>query len=316
MSATETQQRTEPYEESFSTFLYNSEHGTVLGRTGSSWGKIGAFYFVYFSFLACWMAAMLAAFYQTLDTEKMPTYTPGKGGSILQNIALGYRPLARADNIESTLIWYQHANKKDLEHWVENLDEYTDEYMTPVENVTYVECTEEKGPNLKLDEVCEFNITMFGTNCRKENGWGYKQRQPCVLLKLNKMINWEPEVYKTMEEVNKEKDMPKQLKDHIKAQTDLNLGKMPEMIWTSCVGKYKPDTDEIGELDYLPNQGFEKKYFPYTNVKGYKQPLVAVWFKNPAREKVINIECRAWAKNIVQSRYHRFGLIDFELLLD
>jgi len=292
-----------------------------MGRTGSSWGKIGAFYVVYFAFLAAWFAVMLTAFYQTLDTEHMPTYSPGKeGGSILQNIAMGYRPLAPVDNIESTLIWYDHKeyNEKDphrVTHWIDNLDAFVAPYKTNLTSVKYIDCEHQK-PNHAANEVCDFKLSEFGSNCNSENKWGYTKQQPCVLLKLNKMINWEPEVYTTMEEVNKEGDMPQSLKDHIQAQTKLNNGTMPEMIWVSCVGKYAPDADEMGKIELLPQQGFQKRYFPYTNVKGYRAPLVAVWFENPKKSVVINIECRAWAKNIKQNRQKRFGLIDFELLLD
>jgi len=287
-----------------------------MGRTGSSWGKIGLFYVVYFSFLAGWFAVMMTAFYQTLDTEHSPTYTPGKdGGSILQNIAMGYRPLAPANNIESTLIWYKHDDTEDVKHWVNNLNAFVEPYKKKDTSVKYVPCSETVSADPTKGEVCDFSLSSFGTHCSSANSWGYPEGKPCVLLKLNKMMNWEPEVYETMKEVEDSK-MPKSLKTHIQSETKLNNGTVPAMIWTSCIGKYDPDADEMGPIEYIPKQGFQKMYFPYANTHGYRAPLVAVMFKNPRHGVVVNIECRAWAKNIEQNRGKRFGLIDFELLID
>ena len=37
---------------------------------------------------------------------------------------MGFRPLPRADNIESTLIWYKHGENDDVKHWVESLNDF------------------------------------------------------------------------------------------------------------------------------------------------------------------------------------------------
>jgi len=317
----------EPKHESFGTFLYNSAEGTVLGRTGASWGKIGFFYLIFYSFLAAWFAVMLTIFYQTLDTVKQPTYYPGDGGSILQNIAMGYRPLAPRHNIESTLIWYNQSQwnetdkirKTTTEHWINDLNETVKPYSVKVEGTEYIECNQDTKPDDSKQQVCNFDIkTQFQSHCQPDNKWGYLSGQPCVLLKLNKMIKWVPDVYKNMTDVEKavkKDDMPKELATHIEEETKTK-GFMPQLIWVSCYGKYPPDQDEIGELQYFPQRGFDIKYFPFTNTPGYRAPLVAVKFVNPPKQLVLNIECRAWAKNIKQSRYERFGLIDFELLID
>jgi len=301
------------------TFLYNKQDGTVLGRTGTSWGKIGVFYMIFYAFLAGWFAVMLTIFYQTLDTKTSPKWIPGDGGSILKNVAMGYRPLARSNNIESTLIWYDQNDADDIDHWVNNLNEtvkpYTAAGKKKAEGTKYIECPPGKTPDAEKQEVCDFSLGSLGTTCTIENKWGYFARTPCVLLKLNKMIQWIPDYYKTMEEVEKEKDMPKDLKEHIKTQQDVN-GTLPEMVWVSCNGKYAPDQEEMHEIVYTPQRGFDGRFFPYTNTPGYLAPLVAVEFKEPTPNVVISVVCTAWAKNVKPVKADRFGLIDFELLLD
>ncbi|XP_054007404.1 sodium/potassium-transporting ATPase subunit beta-2-like isoform X5 [Hylaeus anthracinus] len=67
-------------------------------------------------------------------------------------------------------------------------------------------------------------------------------------------------------------------------------------VWVSCVGYY----------------------YPYKNIPGYLSPVVAVHFLRPARNKVINVECHAWAKNIIHTtlKGEKSGSVHFELMID
>merc|ERR1712180_23408 len=109
-------------QETFGEFIWNSERGEFLGRTGTSWTKIGVFYVLLYAFLAGFFSCMMAVFYTTLDTNHLPKYSPGNKDSILRNPALGFRPLPRKENVESTLIWYNTGNTDDIQHWVDLLN--------------------------------------------------------------------------------------------------------------------------------------------------------------------------------------------------
>jgi len=301
--------------------LYNKKDGTVLGRNGTSWAKIGAFYLVFYSFLACWFAVMLAIFFTTLRDDNMPQYTPGAEDSLLKSVAMAYRPQAKKSNIESTLIWYdadyvpKPGDNPEYDHWVKNLNDSVALYREQDKSVTYIDCNKDKKPNKTKNEVCDFAITEFGTHCAAENRWGYDDRQPCVLLKLNKMIGWAPQVYETIEEVN-DSEMPDSLKQTIANEKDPQTGAIPQKVWVECAGKYNPDNDEAGPIRYFPGQGFDAKYFPYQNTHGYRAPMVAVKFEKPSLNIVVSIECKAYAKNVKPNRVKRTGIIDFELLID
>lgn len=112
-----------------------------------------------------------------------------------------------------------------------------------------------------------------------------------------------------------------------------------EVVWVSCEGENPADVENLGtdiKFKSLTNeQGFIGKYFPFKNTKGYLQPLVAVQF-NSIKSKhfffesfqlfkrstrfsagvLINIECKAWAKNIKHDRHDRRGSVHFELMID
>lgn len=88
-------------------------------------------------------------------------------------------------------------------------------------------------------------------------------------------------------------------------------------MFISCEGQYEGDEQHVGKMTISP-RGFPYYYYPYTNEKGYLSPIVAVQFESPKIGVLINIECIAWATNVV---YHggdrdRRGSIHFELMID
>merc|ERR1712106_40737 len=263
-------------QQTFGDYVWNSETSQFLGRTGGSWAKIGIFYVIFYAFLAGFFSCMMAVFYTTLDTTHLPKYSPGNQDSILRNPALGFRPLPRKENVESTLIWYNTGNVQDIEHWVNSLNDFIEH----LENISAYEGTGAQGESSDVKDctedspaeegqVCKFDYQLLGDKCTKAEDWGYARKSPCVILKMNKMIGWVPDVYTT-----------------------------------------------IGEIEYKPWQGFPKHFFPYMHTPGYLPPIIAVRFVAPASNVLINVECKAYAKNIAHNRKERLGLVHFELLRD
>ncbi|KAH6939320.1 hypothetical protein HPB50_016946 [Hyalomma asiaticum] len=76
------------------------------------------------------------------------------------------------------------------------------------------------------------------------------------------------------------------------------------------------DIESMGPLAYFPSNRIENYYFPYKNTPGYLSPFVFVQFLRPERGVLINMECKAWAKNIKHDRQDRIGSAHFELMVD
>ena len=56
-------------------------------------------------------------------------------------------------------------------------------------------------------------MTSLQGNCNVNNSYGYKDGRPCVLIKLNRIIGWEPKPY---EEDFLPDNLPEHLQEEIK----------------------------------------------------------------------------------------------------
>ncbi|KAG5680840.1 hypothetical protein PVAND_010321 [Polypedilum vanderplanki] len=296
----------------FSKFLYNSDKGTVMGRNGQSWAKIGIFYTIFYGVLAALVAVCMWVFLQTLD-PRIPKWQLHES-LIGTNPGLGFRPLPPEDNVESTLIWYRGTNKEDFKVWTDALDEFLFPYKTPgsisghgqnIYNCDY-------GQEPPRGQVCDVDIKAWAP-CVQENFYNYHHSAPCIFLKLNKIFGWIPDYYRDPN--NLPSNMPKDLVDHIN-NTAVTAPHTLNTIWVSCEGENPADLENIGPVKYYPRRGFPGYYYPYENSEGYLSPLVAVHFERPVRGIIINVECKAWAKNIKHDRADRIGSVHFELMID
>lgn len=86
----------------------------------------------------------------------------------------------------------------------------------------------------------------------------------------------------------------------------------------SCNGHLGKDKEHFENIRYFPTQGFPSYYYPYQNQKGYLSPLVAVQFNSPPKGQMLDVECRAWAKNIHYSgsARDRMGSVTFQVIVD
>ncbi|KAL7740550.1 hypothetical protein ACLKA6_012317 [Drosophila palustris] len=293
-------------------FLYNSETGTVMGRDRASWAKIGIFYVAFYGVLGALVAICIWAFFQTLD-PRIPKWT--LDSSIIgTNPGLGFRPLPPVDNVESTLIWYKGTQHENYKHWTDSLDDFLAVYktpgLTPGRGQNIYNCDYNQPP--PKGQVCDVDIKSWSP-CTKENNYSYHKSSPCIFLKLNKIYDWRPDYYNSSQGLPS--NMPQNLKNYI-AEVEQKEAHKLNTIWVSCEGENPADQENIGPVAYLPVRGFPGYFYPYQNSEGYLSPLVAVHFQRPKRGIIINIECKAWARNIHHDRKERLGSVHYELLID
>lgn len=276
-------------------FFYNSEEGTVLGRTGKSWGLILIFYLVFYGVLAGFFAICLIGFFKTMD-DNAPTQQY-MYSLLKQNPGMGFRP---KPEIVSTLIKFSVNESETYEKYIQNLDEYLAMYTSSDVPNDAVDCS---AGDRSTDQICLFPLSNLGDRCTKENQYGYAEGKPCVLLKMNKVYGWEPQPFENGT------DAEAAATKHLEGRMDDNY------VGVSCVGEIDSDLDSIKSISYYPNNGFEYVFFPYFNQKGYLPPVVMAQF-DVVPGRLVMIWCRAWAKNIKHHKGDRQGSVHFELLVE
>jgi len=320
-----------PSKGGFGEFLYNSEKGEILGRTGLSWAKILIFYVFFFIGLACFSGFCYFIFYTTTLDKKTPRWL-GKNGLIGGNPGIGFRPLPDQDKYpESTLLWINAESERSESVWGKEFKKFIehDVYINPKGEGK--ECNFTNFVKATEDHYCKVNVTKPGAlgDCSPVDDYGYKSGNGsiCVVIKLNKIFDWEPEPYllADLDKANKS-GMPAELLALIqKLGNDVEINKRKlQHVWISCEGENPGDKEAIGNITIIvpnadPNEslpGIPNYYFPYKNQEGYQPPFVLVKFRNPRPNTLIQVECKGWAKNIEAERLQRLGSTHFELMID
>ncbi|XP_015793329.1 sodium/potassium-transporting ATPase subunit beta [Tetranychus urticae] len=310
----DTKEKSPPKQEemknSFATFLWNPWRKEFCGRTASSWGKIFVFYVIFYICLAAFWSIMLLIFRTTID-DKHPKWKLDES-RIGSNPGLGYRPRPPRERLESTLIRFRRNNEKSYKHWVEDLTQFVHGQNASDSGGASLAIDCEKNQISSDDQFCAFNVRDIGSPCSPANSFGYRDGKPCVLIKLNRIFDWKPQTYDPQDYNNPA--LPQELRDVMKMAYDKN--KSNRYIYITCQGQNPIDKENIGQIQFFPEPGIRDYYFPFRNQDNYKSPFVFVQFTNPSHGLVINVECKAWAKNIKHNLLEREGSVHFELSIE
>jgi len=298
-----------------------SPDACCLGRSPLQWCLLLGFYALFYSFLGCFFLGLMWIHEQTLDAY-MPTYSWANGG-LLQHPSVSVWPrhpwavelIPRLDifteDQRSVHAWADY-----LERRLQNYDQH-DTYGQHIVDClsskpTKGEYGEYEVSKKAPDEVCGFTLDKLGP-CSTENQWGYAEGRPCIVLKMNRMIGWEPDTFSHEWELPP--NLPAPLKEAIRGETDEDGYIRAKRVWVGCEGKTSEDRDNLGTANftYHPFPGFDASFFPYSNQPGYRSPLVAVQLAGLPRDLEVTLVCRVYARNVMQSVKDVLGLAVFQV---
>ncbi|MEQ2163597.1 hypothetical protein GOODEAATRI_031883, partial [Goodea atripinnis] len=162
------------------------------------------------------------------------------------------------------------------------LSQYDDEKQT--DNMQFEDCGDQPGDyknrgdlesDMGVRKACRFSKTLLGPCSGLEDpDYGFKQGKPCLIVKLNRIVNFRPK---------KEED----------------AGKIGEIKYYG-IGEGFP-------LQYYPYYG--KRLHPH-----YLQPLVALQFTNLTMNTELRIECKVFGENIYYNEKDRYqGRFDIKI---
>ncbi|KAM3172921.1 hypothetical protein ACTXT7_013561 [Hymenolepis weldensis] len=219
------------------------------------------------------MTGLLIIVLQLIISEDQPYLT---GQQNLLNLAPGnHRPNI---NFLTSLIAYESSNPQSYMPYVQNLRTffalYEEVNIRPQDGFSTCE-NGIKTPDSPLF-VCKFYPIVL-ESCVKENNFGYDRSEPCIILKINKIYGWLPDIENTT---------------------------MSKNALVRCYGRYDSEFEDVGTLHYYPNVTidgvvyflfigyFDNLYFPYIIQYAYRPPVVAVQIKQVKRNSLFFLSCR------------------------
>ncbi|KAM5126693.1 sodium/potassium-transporting ATPase subunit beta-2-like [Mantella aurantiaca] len=266
------------------------------------------FYMVFYAFLTAVFVLSMWVMLQTID-EYNPKYADR-----LVNPGLMIRP--KMDALE--IVYSINAQNATWQTYVDSLNTVLQDYNQSVQEHRGAQCT--PGVYNRQDDTgevrnypkkaCQFLRDQLGdcSGIGNDPTYGYANGTPCVLIKLNRVINFFPAIIPSLSNNSITiKCAGKKIKlavNETNFEYDQLLGNVA----------YFPSTDQIlGSIDLM--------YFPYYGnraQKNYTQPFVAVKFLNATQNMDHNVECRINAANIKnQDERDKFqGRVMFRLRID
>jgi len=266
----------------FALFVYNKEEGTVLGRNGRGWARISVFYLFYYLFLAVLFLVSINVCKSALD-EETPYFQ-----TRLQTPGVTIQPKFPSKVALHSDIKYTIGGEAG---YVEHLDKFMAAYAG-----------QDFGP------------------CSTA-GYGYAEGTPCIYVKTNKIINWQPYPFLNLQvETDREANRNSNSKAPSLMETLMQQGAgyNPDLMYIGCYGLKVEDKDNLGAVKYYPEgaPGIPISKFPYKGAKldkGYLPPIVAVQFPEVKKNVEINVGCKAYALNILDDARTNSGFIHFKI---
>ncbi|KAH8869295.1 Sodium/potassium-transporting ATPase subunit beta-1 [Schistosoma japonicum] len=235
--------------------------------------KFWSHYLILYICLLTIMTGLLIIITQLIISNDQP-YITGLDSPLALSPGLGMRP---RNNFMTTLIAYSASDPQTYMPYVQDIRTFL--YFYEEVNIQpqdgFATCDKVKSPD-DVDLVCKFYPHDMGV-CVKENNFGYDRSQPCVIMKINKVYGWLPDI------VNK------------------TLSNNPLL---RCRGQDKLNWWK------LHSGFFSHLYFPYLMQVAYRSPLVAVQFSSPKRHVLLMVRCELF--NVRNPG----DPMDFEILVD
>ncbi|XP_062853326.1 sodium/potassium-transporting ATPase subunit beta-1a [Trichomycterus rosablanca] len=284
-------------------FLWNSEKKEFLGRTGASWLKIFIFYVIFYGCLAGIFIGTIQALLMTLSNYK-PTYQDRVAPPGLSHTPRSEKSEISFNTAEEDTYRTYTKDMKNL------LEPYKDESQT--DDTKFENCGE--SPAVYTDrgdlegdtgvrKACRFSRTLLRDCSGVDDAtFGFGSGKPCLIVKLNRIVNFKPR--------------PPTKNESLPATGSMKI--QPHVIPIHCSSKKEEDAGKIGEIKYFGlGNGFPLQYYPYYGKllqPQYLQPLVAIQFANITANEELRVECKVYGDNIAYSDKDRYqGRFDVKI---
>ncbi|XP_066514764.1 potassium-transporting ATPase subunit beta-like [Hoplias malabaricus] len=271
----------------FGHFVWNSDDGTFMGRTPEKWVYISLYYVAFYVVMTGLFALAIYVLMYTLSP-----YTPDYQDRLKSPGVMVWPDTYNDEDLEITY------NMSDKSSWMK-MSSCLQQFLQPYNDTKQAQCNNYNctpgkyffQPNFNAPKhtkwSCPFYQRTLG-NCSgiEDPTFGYNTAQPCVIIKMNRIINFLP---------------------------NNGTGTSPYVNCTILEGH-----ENVQGIVYYPQNGtMDLSYFPYYGKlaqPNYVNPLVAVKF-HLINQRHAKIMCRVMSNNIAyQNIYDPYeGKVDFYL---
>jgi len=288
--------------------VYNAETGELLGRTAGSWAKISLFYVAYFAFLAGLFTASIQIMKTSIDPDVPKLQTR------LNIPGLHFFPKINPNNETQTdrlkkneQIAFFWDSESESDSFYEDI--IRDEFITYDQKAKNVTDNAKPGKNSGVVNFQKSSLTdVNGDTSCTTYPYGWDSSEPCIFLRLNRIIGWKPVgLFSPEKDTLFEKDGPK-----------ANMQK--DAVYVRCSAKQlgeDENADNVGFKYYGNNDGaILSDFFPYAGKSlqpDYQSPMVGVKITGMNDGEKYRVKCQAFAKNIVIDERDNLGSIKFEI---
>ncbi|KAK5870257.1 hypothetical protein PBY51_024909 [Eleginops maclovinus] len=285
-------------------FVWNSEKREILGRTGISWLKIFLFYVIFYGCLAGIFIGTIEALLLTLSS-----YTPTYQDRVAPP-GLSHTPRS-----EKSEIAYKLSDADSYKKYTDAMTDFLKKYDVAEQAGGMFENCGDIPKNyidrgsvdtlLEKRSACRFERSLLGScSGLTDTHYGFKDGKPCLIVKLNRIVNFKPRAPTDNE------SLPEALQGKLQ----------PNLIPIYCKNKREETEGKIEGIKYYGiGEGFPLHYYPYYGKllhENYLQPLVAIHFTNLTLNQEVRIECRVYGANIDYSEKDRYqGRFDVKFVI-
>lgn len=186
------------------------------------------------------------------------------------------------------------SNNNLIDQYISEIEAFLKSYEK--QNASFVKCAKNVMPG--KGQECKFDLNWLGTNCTKENKFGYYDGNPCILFGMKNLKRWKPVVndeYLRSNEVATEVSKSRKM--------SLDVDHVP--FACRIISHNFADSPSISDADHVihyPDGGFKKIFMiPAQDEESSPlPPLVFVQLKNLQNVGKLGIHCRVLAANIQQ----------------
>ncbi|XP_008303931.1 potassium-transporting ATPase subunit beta [Stegastes partitus] len=262
--------------EDFGHFVWNSENGTLMGRTPEKWVYISLYYVAFYVVMTSLFSLAIWVLMYTLSP-----YAPDYQDRLTSPGVMVWPNTYGEEDVEISY------NTSDKASWM-GMSNILHEFLEPYNDTMQLQCNPHnctKGKYFIQNTysapkhtkwVCPFTQSMLGACSGLEDPtFGYNCTMPCVIIKMNRIINFLP----------------------------TNSSSSPPYVNCTVLS----GQNNVDKIEYFPNNGtMDPSYFPYYGNLAqptYVNPLVAVRF-SLVGEKQAKIQCRVVSEKISYENIH------------